>query len=236
MPKTRQPDASRIPDVGNPVARRRHRAVLDDEATTRDRAYWEKWFPADFITEIVPRPVPQLVLRHPGHEHDDGAAGRRSRCCSATAWCATRWDRRCTSRQGNAIPFEGAADEGYELERSQGAGQSSTIRPMGADLMRWMYCRHNPAQNINFGPGPAEELRSKFILKLWNTYAFFCNYARLDGFDPDAPPVPVERAARHRPLDPVRPAIADRRRPARRSRVTTCWPSAWRRRSSSMTS
>ncbi len=52
--------------------------------------------------------------------------------------------------------------------------------------MRWMYCRHNPAANINFGPGPADEMRSKFILKLWNTYAFFCNYARLDGFDPAA--------------------------------------------------
>ena len=62
---------------------------------------------------------------------------------------------------------------------------------MGADVMRWLYCRHNPAANINFGPGPADEVRSKFILKLWNTYAFFCNYARLDGFDPDAPQVPV---------------------------------------------
>ena len=28
-------------------------------------------------------------------------------------------------------------------------------------------------------------------MKLWNTYAFFCNYARLDGFDPDIPAVPV---------------------------------------------
>ena len=61
-----------------------------------------------------------------------------------------------------------------------------------ADLIRWMYCRHNPASNINFGPGPAEEVRSKFMLKLWNTYAFFCNYARLDGFDPAAPQVPVK--------------------------------------------
>jgi isoleucyl-tRNA synthetase len=66
-----------------------------------------------------------------------------------------------------------------------------TCPPMGADLIRWMFCRHNPAANINFGPGPAEELRSKFTLKLWNTYAFFCNYARLDGFDPAAPQVPV---------------------------------------------
>ena len=56
--------------------------------------------------------------------------------------------------------------------------------PIGADVIRWMYCRTNPISNINMGPGPADELRAKFILKLWNTYAFFCNYARLDGFDP----------------------------------------------------
>src|SRR5438876_4994808 len=64
---------------------------------------------------------------------------------------------------------------------------------MSADLIRCMYCRHNPAQNLNFGPGPAEELRAKFTLKLWNTYAFFCNYARLDRFDPQAPQVPVAK-------------------------------------------
>src|SRR5205814_1119142 len=38
---------------------------------------------------------------------------------------------------------------------------------------------------------PADEIRNKFVLKLWNTYAFFCNYARLDDFDPAAPPVPI---------------------------------------------
>ena len=38
---------------------------------------------------------------------------------------------------------------------------------------------------------PADEVRNKFVLKLWNTYAFFCNYARLDGFDPNATQVPV---------------------------------------------
>jgi isoleucyl-tRNA synthetase len=69
---------------------------------------------------------------------------------------------------------------------------SAGYPPMGADEMRWLYCRHNPALNINFGPEPAEELRSRFLLKLWNTYAFFCNYARIDGFDPKAPPVPVK--------------------------------------------
>jgi isoleucyl-tRNA synthetase len=70
---------------------------------------------------------------------------------------------------------------------------SAGYPPMGADEMRWLYCRHNPALNINFGPEPAEELRSRFLLKLWNTYAFFVNNARQakGGFDLGAPPVPV---------------------------------------------
>lgn len=42
-----------------------------------------------------------------------------------------------------------------------------------------------------FGPKPADEVRAKFHLKLWNCYAFFANYARLDGFAPEAAQVPV---------------------------------------------
>jgi isoleucyl-tRNA synthetase len=64
-------------------------------------------------------------------------------------------------------------------------------KPIGADVIRWMYFRHNPAVNINIGPGPADEVRARFHLKLWNVYAFFCNYARLDSFDPAQPPLPL---------------------------------------------
>ena len=77
------------------------------------------------------------------------------------------------------------------IEKREFLALKAKYPPMSADLMRWMYCRQNPVANINFGPGPAEEIRSKFILKLWNTYAFFCNYARLDNFDPSAAQVPV---------------------------------------------
>ena len=41
-------------DVGNPVARRGHRAVLDDALPRRSRITGSKWFPADFITESFP--------------------------------------------------------------------------------------------------------------------------------------------------------------------------------------
>src|SRR5262249_36352198 len=67
---------------------------------------------------------------------------------------------------GNAIWFDDAAEE------------------MGADVMRWLYCQHNPFQNLNFGFGLGDEIRRRFILPLWNSYAFFVNYAALDGFDP----------------------------------------------------
>ncbi|MGL6073895.1 MAG: class I tRNA ligase family protein [Fimbriiglobus sp.] len=65
-------------------------------------------------------------------------------------------------------------------------------KPIGADVIRWLYCRQSPAQNLNFGPEPTDDVRGKFVLKLWNCYALFCNYAKLDGFDPKAAPVRLE--------------------------------------------
>ena len=51
-PEDGQPDVAH-PRRRQPLARRRHRAVLDD-GVQPDRDYWEKWFPADFITESFP--------------------------------------------------------------------------------------------------------------------------------------------------------------------------------------
>src|SRR5262249_7378379 len=150
----------------------------------RDRKYWEQWFPADFITECFPgqfrnwfyallamstmmmtnRPPFKVLLGH-GLVRD-------------------QWDRPMHKSAGNAIPFAGTADESYDLNAPRRV--VAHYPPMSADLIRWMFSRSSPANNVDFGPGPAEELRSKFTLKLWNTYAFFCNYARLDRFDPAA--------------------------------------------------
>jgi isoleucyl-tRNA synthetase len=163
--------ASRIPDVGNPWLD----AGIVPYSTlgyNRERSSWEKWFPADFVTECFPgqfrnwfyallamsammegRAPFKTLLGHALVRDEKGEEMHKSK--------------------GNAIPFEEAAEK------------------MGADVMRWMFCRHNPANNINFGYGPADEIRNRFIFKLWNTYAFFCNYARLDAFSPDDPPVPV---------------------------------------------
>jgi isoleucyl-tRNA synthetase len=61
---------------------------------------------------------------------------------------------------------------------------------MGCDVMRWMFCRQNPVNNLNFGYTPGDEVRRSVFDTLWNVYAFFCNYARLDGFDVADPLVP----------------------------------------------
>jgi isoleucyl-tRNA synthetase len=178
---------SRIPDVGNPWLD----AGIVAFSTLRynqDRSYWEKWFPADFVTEAFPGQFrnwfyallamstmmesrsPFKVLLGHGLVRDQYA-------------------KEMHKAAGNSIPFEGAADQGYQvIDRT---GKLHEYPPMSADLIRWLFMRHNPALNINFGPEPAEEVRAAFTLKLWNSYAFLCNYARLDNFDPDAPQVPV---------------------------------------------
>ena len=71
---------------------------------------------------------------------------------------------------GNAIWFDDAAEQA------------------GADTMRWLYARQDPEVNLNFGYGPLREVRGGFINTLWNTYAFFANYARLENWVyPDNP-------------------------------------------------
>ena len=71
--------------------------------------------------------------------------------------------------KGNAIEFEEAAGK------------------MGADVMRWIYARHNPAANLNFGFNTGNEIRRQFIIPLWNVYSFFVTYANIDRYDPNTP-------------------------------------------------
>ncbi|HYV35549.1 MAG TPA: isoleucine--tRNA ligase [Gemmataceae bacterium] len=215
---------SRIPDVGNPWLDAGIVAYSTMSYNT-NRAEWEKWFPADFITESFPGQFRNwfyallaMSTMMTGKAPFKALLGH--------ALVRDQRGEDMHKSKGNAIPFDGATDTGYKLFHHREPKQkpeaqahkdlpegwlpdsvmeetitldgkqtlvvSAAYPPMGADEIRWLFCRHNPVNNINFGPGPAEELRSKFLLKLWNTYAFFCNYARLDGFDPAAPQVPVK--------------------------------------------
>ena len=67
---------------------------------------------------------------------------------------------------------------GNSIEFNEGANK------IGVDVMRWMFARQNPAENLIFGYQIADEVRRKFHLKLWNIYNFFVTYASLESFVP----------------------------------------------------
>lgn len=204
----------RISDVGNPwldagvVPFSTMQYNTEFHPDDPERTYWKKWFPADFITECFPGQFrnwfyailamgTMMTWGDSGDEFDLPSQKDQPRApfrvLLGHGLVRDQWDRPMSKSGGNAIPFEGAADEGYDLKDPKGS--VGHYPPMSADLIRWMFARTNPALNINFGPGPAEELHSKFRSKLWNSYRFFCDNARLPvekgGFDVHAPQVPV---------------------------------------------
>ncbi len=163
--------ASRIPDVGNPWLD----AGIVPYSTMNyrnDREYWEEWFPADFITESFPG-----QFRNWFYSMLAQSTVLTDRVpyltCLGFALMRDENGAEMHKSKGNAIWFEDAADQ------------------MGADVMRWLFLKHNPTLNLNFGYHLGDEARRQFILPLWNSYAFFANYAALDGFNPHEHDVPL---------------------------------------------
>ena len=159
---------SRIPDVGNPWL---------DAGIVAFSTMPADWYPADFITESFPGQFRNwfYALLALSTMMSDGAPPFRN--LLGHGLVRDEQGKEMHKTAGNSIEFNAAAEE------------------LGADAMRWLYCRANPASNLNFGPETIREVRAKFIIKLWNCYGFFANYARLDGFNPAAPPVPVRDRA-----------------------------------------
>ncbi|NBT14115.1 MAG: isoleucine--tRNA ligase, partial [Planctomycetia bacterium] len=57
----------------------------------------------------------------------------------------------------------------------------------GADALRWFFLAGQPPWNsIRYSERAIRESVPEFLLRLWNVYAFFTIYARIDGFDPAA--------------------------------------------------
>ena len=95
---------------------------------------------------------------------------------------------------GNAIDFDEAAER------------------MGVDVMRWLFAKARPEENINFGWHAADEARRE-LLVLWNVYAFFVTYARLAGWTPRAAARRGRHAGRAAPSSTAGSGRAPRRRP-----------------------
>jgi isoleucyl-tRNA synthetase len=77
-------------------------------------------------------------------------------------------------------------EKGQEMHKSSGnvLWFDDAVETIGADVMRWMYCRSRPEKNMLFGYTLAEEVKRRFLIPLWNVYSFFVTYANLDKWTP----------------------------------------------------
>ncbi len=155
---------SRIKDVGTPWLD----AGIVPFSTINyrsDKNEWKEWFPADWISESFPGQFRNwfysLLTMSTVLEGTEPF-----RTVFSYALMKDENGEEMHKSKGNAIWFEDAADV------------------MGVDAMRWLYARHNPAANLNFGYGAADEVRRRFIIPLWNVYSFFVTYANIDNYDP----------------------------------------------------
>jgi isoleucyl-tRNA synthetase len=200
---------SRIEDVGNPWLD----AGIVPFSTlhyNHDHDDWQKWYPADLVTECFPGQFRNwfysmlslsTMMRY--DETDDPIEKRPFKTLLGHRLVQNEQGQPMHKSDGTAIWFEEAAEQ------------------IGVDTMRWMYLSQNPASDLRFGTRhpddhvtldtpegpqsetkegvpcckvtsqPADETRRSVMLPLWNSYAFFVNYARLDEFDPTAATIPV---------------------------------------------
>jgi isoleucyl-tRNA synthetase len=134
-----------------------------------DHAYWEKWYPADWVSEM--REQIRLWFY------------------SQSFMSVTLTGR---SPYRSVLTYEKLLDEhGREMHRSWGNSidAAEALENIGADVMRFMFCEQVPSQNLKFGYGPAGEIKRR-LLTLWNSVKFFVDYANVAGFRPggEVPP------------------------------------------------
>jgi isoleucyl-tRNA synthetase len=130
-----------------------------------DHAYWEQWFPAEWVSEM--REQIRLWFY-------------------SQSFMAVALDGRSPYR--NVLTYEKVYDEqGKPMHKSAGnmIELNEALDRMGADVMRWLYCEQTPSLPLRFGYAPADDVKRR-LLTFWNSVSFFITYARVDGFDPEA--------------------------------------------------
>ena len=134
-----------------------------------DHAYWEKWYPADWVSEM--REQIRLWFY--------------SQCFMSVTLTGR-------SPYKAVLTYEKLLDEhGREMHRSWGNSidAAEALENIGADVIRFMFSEQMPGQNLKFGYAPAGEIKRR-LLTLWNSVKFFVDYANIQGFTPGgaAPP------------------------------------------------
>jgi len=167
----------RVEDVGNPwldagiVA---YSTIADANSKTplymADRKAWEEWFPADFITESFPGQFKNWFY---------ALIAMSTALTDKPPFKTVLGFATCTGEDGRPMH----KSWGNYVEFNEGAEK------IGVDVMRWMFARQNPADNLLFGYKKADEVRRQFYLMVWNVYKFFVDYANLEKM---AKPTPMQ--------------------------------------------
>mgnify|MGYP001611538670 FL=1 len=148
---------SRIKDVGNPWLD----AGIVSFSTMKyfsDKNYWKKWFPAELICESFPGQFKNWFY-------------------SLLVMSAVLEN---TNPIKTVFGYASVRDEkGEEMHKSKGNAIwfDEAVEKAGADPMRWLYAKQNPAENLGFGYNVIEETKRK-LLTLYNTYVFFNTYVK----------------------------------------------------------
>jgi isoleucyl-tRNA synthetase len=82
--------------------------------------------------------------------------------------------------------------DGQKMSKSRGnvVDPWEVIESRGADALRWSFVSSgSPWTARRVSLTQIDEAANRFLLTLWNTYAFFVTYANLDGWEPGAVPV-----------------------------------------------
>ena len=146
---------SRIKDVGNPWLD----AGIVPFSTMgyfENKQFWDKWFPADLVCESFPGQfknwfyslivMSTVIEKVPPMKTVFGYASVRD-----------EKGEEMHKSKGNAIWFDEAAEK------------------VGVDVIRFMYAKQNPADNLKFGYSSLKESERK-ILNLWNSFTFLKTY------------------------------------------------------------
>ncbi len=140
-------EVSRIKDVGSPWL---------DAGIVPFSTMGKDWFPADFICESFPGQFKNwfysLIVMSTVLEDANSI-----KTVFGYALVRDEKGEEMHKSKGNAIWFDDAVEK------------------IGADPMRWMYARQNPAYNLNFGYNAVEEIKRK-LLTLYNVFNFFNTY------------------------------------------------------------
>ena len=130
------------------------------------------FFPADFIAEGVDQTRGWFFTLHAIATMVFDSVAYKN--VISNGLVLDKFGVKMSKRLGNAVDPFGAIEE------------------YGSDPLRWyMISNSSPWENLKFDREGVIEVSRKFFGTLYNTYSFFALYANVDGFDAEAPQVPL---------------------------------------------